>query len=59
MAVKGQDQRREHVQPVDLARGREAAAQAPRDPLDIPPGELRPAQAERLDEQHAVIARQA
>ena len=47
------------MQPVDRARRRESAAQPPRDAREIAPGQLRAAQAERLDEQHAVLARQA
>ena len=59
MRVQRQHQRREHVQPVGRARRREPAPQPARDPREVAPGELRPAQAERLDEQHAVLARQA
>ena len=43
------------MQTVDRARGGEAPAQPPPDARQVAPGELRLAQAERLDEQHAVL----
>ena len=59
VAVQRQHQRREHVQAVAARGGAEAASQPARDAREVAPGELRLAQAERLDEQHAVLARQA
>ncbi len=58
-AVQRQHERREHVQSVRLARGREATAQPAPDASEVAPGELRAAQAERLDEEDAVLAREA
>ena len=58
-AMERQHERREDVQPVHDSRGREAAPQPPGDARQVAPRELRLAQAERLDEQHPVLARQA
>jgi hypothetical protein len=53
--VEGDHQRREHVQPVDRARPGERLAQAARHPGEVRAREARPAQPERLQEQHPVV----
>jgi hypothetical protein len=57
-AVQRQYQRRQHVQPVDGAWRRDAASQPARDARQVSSGQLGPAQPQRLDEQHPVLARQ-
>ena len=47
------------MESVDARGAPQAAAQPPRDPREVAAGELRRSQAERLDEQHAVLAREA
>jgi hypothetical protein len=58
-AVEGDHERREHVYAVDLTRRRQAALQPAQDALQVTRGELGLTQAERLDEQHLVLAREA
>ena len=59
VVVKGQDQRREHVHSAGLARRPQAQADPAENPAEVAAGELRPAQAQRLDEQDAVAACEA
>ncbi len=46
------------MEPVDGAGRQQSAAQAPGDPREVAPGELRRSQAERLDEEHAILERE-
>jgi hypothetical protein len=47
------------MQPVGCAGSGESAPQPPRDPGEVAAGQLRLAQAKRLHEQHAALARHA
>ena len=58
-AVEGQHQRREDVEPIDGARASQPGPQAAPDPAQVARSELRPAQAQRLDEEDLVPRREA
>ncbi len=56
VAVQRQDQRRQDAQAVTATGAAQPADQAPRQTAQVAPGDLRAAQAERLDEEHVVVA---
>ena len=58
VGVQGEHQRGEHVQPVDCARRRQPAPQPPPRCAHVAPGQLGPAQPQRLHEQDPVLKRE-